>query len=163
MYYSIPSIIDRTLLTYGLTRCLSSKESACQLRKCRRHGWVQSLGQEDPLGKEMATHSSILAWKTPWAEKPGGLQYIGSQRVRHDWVTQQYSYIPQTTTRKSLTIHKISCPISDLPIYFLLSITAKLYRNKSCVLHNFYKYVTIPSWHYYVNFQGQMKWKIFIK
>ena len=40
--------------------------------------------REDPLEKEMATHSSILAWKIPWMEKPGGLKYIVSQRVRHD-------------------------------------------------------------------------------
>ena len=45
---------------------------------------VQSLGWEDPLGKEMAAHSSTLAWKIPWMEKPGGLQSVGSQRVRHD-------------------------------------------------------------------------------
>jgi len=42
------------------------------------------LGKEDPLEKEMATHSSILAWKIPWAEKPGRLQSMGLQRVRHD-------------------------------------------------------------------------------
>ena len=48
---------------------------------------VQSLGQEDILEKEMATHSSILAWKIPWTEKPGRLQSMGSQRVIHDWVT----------------------------------------------------------------------------
>ena len=46
--------------------------------------WVQSLGQENPLEKEMATHSSILAWKIPWMEEPGGLQSMGSQRVGHD-------------------------------------------------------------------------------
>jgi len=45
---------------------------------------VPSLGQEDPLEKGMATHSSILAWRSPWTEEPGGLQSIGSQRVRHD-------------------------------------------------------------------------------
>ena len=45
---------------------------------------VQSLGWEDPLEKEMATHSSILAWKSSWTQKPSGLQSIGSQRVRHD-------------------------------------------------------------------------------
>ena len=42
---------------------------------------VRSLGQEDPLEKEMTTHSSILAWRTPWTEEPGGLQSMGSQRV----------------------------------------------------------------------------------
>ena len=45
---------------------------------------VQSLGQEDPLEKEMATHSSILAWRIPWTEDPDGLQSKRSQRVRHD-------------------------------------------------------------------------------
>ena len=45
--------------------------------------WVQSLDWEDPLEKGMATHSSILAWRIPWAEEPGGLQCIGLQRVRH--------------------------------------------------------------------------------
>ena len=45
---------------------------------------VGSLNQEDPLEKEMATHSSSLAWKIPWKEEPGGLQYMESQRLRHD-------------------------------------------------------------------------------
>ena len=45
---------------------------------------VQSLGQEDPLEKEMATHASILAGRIPWTEEPGGLQSMGLQRVRHD-------------------------------------------------------------------------------
>ena len=49
-----------------------------------RETWVQPLGQEDPLEKEMATHSNILAWRIPWTEEPGGLQSMGSQRVRHD-------------------------------------------------------------------------------
>ena len=48
---------------------------------------VQSLGQEGPLGKGMATHSSIFARRTPWTEEPGGLQFMGSQTVRHDWAT----------------------------------------------------------------------------
>ena len=46
---------------------------------------VRSLGREDRLEKEMTTHSSTLAWKIPWTEKPGRLQSMGSQRVRHDW------------------------------------------------------------------------------
>ena len=49
-----------------------------------RETWVQSLGQEDLLEKEMATHSSILAWKIPWMEEPGRLQFMGSQRVGDD-------------------------------------------------------------------------------
>ena len=46
--------------------------------------WVRSLGQEDPLEKGMATHSSILVWRIPWTEEPGRLQSMGSQRVRQD-------------------------------------------------------------------------------
>ena len=46
--------------------------------------WVQSLGQEDPLEKGMATHSSILAWRIPWTEEPGGLQSMRSQRAGHN-------------------------------------------------------------------------------
>ena len=46
--------------------------------------WVRSLGQEDPLEKEMATHSSTLPWKIPWTEEPGRLQPMGWQRIGHD-------------------------------------------------------------------------------
>ena len=53
-----------------------------------------SLGQEDPLEKKMSTHSSILAWKIPWTEEPGGLQSMGSQRVGHDWATNTHICIP---------------------------------------------------------------------
>ena len=57
--------------------------------------------REDPLEKEMATHSSILAWRTPWTEEPGGLQSIGLQRVGHNWVT-------------SLTMLSASCEMPGL-------------------------------------------------
>ena len=56
--------------------------------------WVRSRGRDDPLEKEMATHSSTLAWKIPWTEEPGRLQSIGSQRVRHDWTTSlQFGFL----------------------------------------------------------------------
>ena len=55
--------------------------------------WVQSLGWEDPLEKEMATHYSILAWRIPWAEEPGGLQSMGLQRVGHNWATHTHTHI----------------------------------------------------------------------
>ena len=51
--------------------------------------WVQSLGQEDPLEKGMATHSSILVWRIPWTEEPGRLQSMGLQRVGHDQETER--------------------------------------------------------------------------
>ena len=51
--------------------------------------WVRSLGWEDPLEEGMATHSSTLAWGIPWTEEPGGLQSMGSRRVRHDLASKQ--------------------------------------------------------------------------
>ena len=54
--------------------------------------WVQSLGWEDPLEKRMATHSSILAWRTPWTEEPGQLQSMGLQRIGHDLGTNTYTH-----------------------------------------------------------------------
>ena len=54
---------------------------------------VRSPGWEDPLEKEMATHSSTLAWKIPWTEEPGRLQSMGLQRVGHDWATEQQEHI----------------------------------------------------------------------
>ena len=51
--------------------------------------WVRFLGQEDPLEKEIATHSSILAWRIPWTEEPGRIQFMGSQELRHDLATKQ--------------------------------------------------------------------------
>ena len=63
------------------------KSLVAQMVKClpaMQETWVQSLGWEDPLQKEMATHSSTLAWKIPWTEEPGRLQSMGSQRVGHD-------------------------------------------------------------------------------
>ena len=53
---------------------------------------VQSLGWEDPLEEEMATHSSVLAWEIPWTEEPLELQSAGSQRVRHDLATKQQQH-----------------------------------------------------------------------
>ena len=63
-----------TSLVAQTVECLSTMQET----------WVQSLGWEDPLEKEMATHSSILAWRIPWTEEPGGLQSMGSQRVGLD-------------------------------------------------------------------------------
>ena len=68
---------------WGFPVGTSGKEPACQ---CGRYETrVQPLGQEDPLEKEMATHSSILAWRIPWRKEPGRLQSTGLQRVGHDW------------------------------------------------------------------------------
>ena len=58
---------------------------------------VWSLGQEDPLEEGKTTYSSILAWRIPWTEEPGGLQSIGSQRVEHDWRDLEYTHATLTT------------------------------------------------------------------
>ena len=77
------------LVAQGLRICLPIQET-----------WVQSWGGEDPLEKEMATHSSILAWKIPWTEELGGLQSMGLQRFRHNLVSKQHSlsYVPNKRT-----------------------------------------------------------------
>ena len=67
------------MLSGGLPGSSDGKASACNAGT-----WVQSLGQEDPLQKEMATHSNTFAWKIPWMEDPGRLQAMGSQRVGHN-------------------------------------------------------------------------------
>ena len=89
-----------------------------------RETWVRSLGREDPLEKEMATHSSISAWRIPWTQEPGGLQSTGLQRVGHDWAT---------SLTHSLTLYKQenlqvwvlkSVTFADLPLYQLLTINS---------------------------------------
>ena len=60
----------------------------------KQESWVRSLDREDPLEEEMATHSSILAWRIPWTEKPGGLQSMGLQRDGYDLATKQQPYKP---------------------------------------------------------------------
>ena len=65
----------------------------------KQETWVQSLGWEDPLEKEMATHSSILAWETPQLEEPGGLQSTGSQRIRHHLASKHIKHcMPNSNT-----------------------------------------------------------------
>ena len=61
-----------------------SSSSVVKNLPAKQETWVQSLDQEDSLRKEMATHSSILAWSIPWTAEPGRLQSVGSQRVRHN-------------------------------------------------------------------------------
>ena len=76
----------------SLTDLASSPPRLCNLQMAQtvknllvmRETWARSLGGEDPLEKDTATHSSVLAWCIPWTEEPGGLQSLGSQRVGHD-------------------------------------------------------------------------------
>ena len=67
----------------------------CQCRKLKERQ-APTLGQEDPLEEGMATHSSILAWRIPWREEPGGLQSMKSQRAGHDWINLAGTWINET-------------------------------------------------------------------
>ena len=80
---SIFVFMDTIPSTYRASLVAQTVKHLPTMRETR----VQSLGREVPLEKEMATHSSILAWKIPWMEEPGRLQSMGSQIVGHDWVT----------------------------------------------------------------------------
>ena len=73
-----------SLSIYHAVMCASLVAQRLKHLPVMQETWVRSLGREDPLEKQMATHSSILAWRIPWMEEPGGLQSTGSQRVGHD-------------------------------------------------------------------------------
>ena len=79
--------IDKLLHTMGFP-----DGSDCKNLPSMQETWVLSLGWEDALEKGMATHSSILAWRIPWTEESGGLQFTGLQRVEHNWMTK-HTYI----------------------------------------------------------------------
>ena len=88
--WGVSTIVSSSRLGFGLWFCLLRASLLAQRVKCLpalRDTQVRSLVWEDPLEKEMATHSSILAWRIPWTEEPGRLQSMGSQRVRHEWAT----------------------------------------------------------------------------
>jgi len=87
-----PKIIIYSSSITSLLASLVAQTVKCQ--PAMWETWVQSLGQEDTLEKEMATHSSTLAWKIPWTGEPGGLQSMGWQRVGHDWATSLTHHIP---------------------------------------------------------------------
>ena len=86
--------------------------------------WVRSLSQEDPLEKEIATHSSIRAWRIPWMEEPGGLQSMGSQRVGHDWVTSlHFHFLCQRSAAfiyMDLFLSSLFCSINYLCIFLVI-------------------------------------------
>ena len=93
---------------------------------------VPPLGWEDPLEKGMATHSSILAWSIPWTEEPGGLQSIGSQRIRHErsnWACTCPRRSPQSTEQSSLCYAVL---YRRSPVCCFLSLLSPLFLISSC-------------------------------
>ena len=90
-----------------------------------RETWVWSLGQEDPLEKEMAMHSSTLAWKIPWTQKPGGPQSMGSQRIRHNWATSLSLYCSVAKSCPTLSCNLQTRDSLSFTIFWnLLTLTA---------------------------------------
>ena len=86
-----------------------------------RETWVWSLGQEDPLVKEMAAHSSVLAWKIPWTEEPGRLQSMGLQRLGYDWATSLTYLTPCGQTYVLLTTSSpLQAPVNWTHSYHIL-------------------------------------------
>ena len=87
--------------------------------------WVQSLDQEDPLGKDMTTHSSILAWEIPWTEEPGGPQSMGTQRVGHDWARKLHASLWVESDINTLKTPRVkdlfSISSHPWPVCFILS------------------------------------------
>ena len=87
---------------------------------------VLSLGWEDPLEKEMATHSNTLVWKIPWTEEPGRLQFMGLQRVRHDWATSRsrldlrcVMQILCCGARTLVVMHQLRCSTWRISVHLL--------------------------------------------
>ena len=79
-------------LRKGFPGGASSKGSICQCRRHERHGFNRWVGK-DPLEEKMASHSSILAWRIPWTQGPGGLQSMGPQRVEHNWAQPSFCFL----------------------------------------------------------------------
>ena len=103
-HHQVPSVLSRFLPIWA---------TVAQRLKClpaMRETGVWSLGREDPLEKEMATHSSILAWRIPWTEELGGLQSTGLQRVGPDWATSLHYLEGNPARDSSLMLFLSSCP-----------------------------------------------------
>ena len=110
---------------------------------------VWTLGWEDPLEKEMATHSSILAWRIPWTEEPGGLPSTGLQRVGHDWATSLHFNLlePQCYYFQSTVLLTLFLSFTFPFTNFFISVLFK-YIFVLPLLFSFFLYVYIhrPSW-----------------
>ena len=148
-------------LLIGLPRWHSGQESPCQ---CRRHwqGQETSLGQEDPLEAERATCSSILIWRIPRTEEPGGLQSMGLQRVRHNWATEHTHVLNKvkkfllSPCFMSMRYTKVSCctsPLGALSLFHWQG-DAPQALNTQCPHATMFP-LTQPSW-----YQSWKEWEL---
>ena len=130
------TLIFRICPIHGIL--LSNQKEMNQRTSCNAGNQVQSLGQEDPLEKGMATHSSILAWRIPWTEEPGGLLSMELQRVGHDWVT--------FTQRASLVIQwlRICLALQGTPVWSLVQEDSTCLGATKPVCHNYWAWVPQP-------------------
>ena len=83
-----PVVLVLSLFQFGVSLVAQKVKNLPAVQETQ----VCSMGWEDSLKKGMATYSSILAWRIPWTEEPGGLQFMGSQRVRHDWMAHTFTF-----------------------------------------------------------------------
>ena len=111
-----------------------------------RETWVRSLGREDPLEKEMETHSSIPAWKIPWTEETGERQFMRSQRVRHDWAT---------SLSLSLSKHNIRWVLTD-DCTRGTTTRSKIQNTSNGLLLS--TYLPCPGSHWSVSITAQEQW-----
>ena len=105
---------------------------------------VWTLGWEDPLEKEMETHSTVLSWKIPWTEAPGGLQSLGSRRVRHDWEFMQMTLVVGLSYMAFIMLKCISSTL-NLLTFFLSCMDTELYKIL-CICCRFLSF-TVLMWY----------------
>ena len=124
--YILRSRITGSYGNSGFPRWHFGKEPACQCRRCKRHGFSPWMGRS--LEKETAIHSSTLTWEIPWTEEPGGLQSLGSQRVRYAWAMKHQQTFIQHGPRPG-ALHLI------YEMLFIFSET-QLKRRRLSLLHH---------------------------
>ena len=121
--YNMVTIFDNTVLYNWNLLTTSLVAQMVKNLPVMQETWVWSLGWEDPLEKGLATHSSILAWRIPWKEKPGGLQSMVSQRIGYDWASNTFTFFPlkgsyQPKKKKKINYKRQMCEV-DMLISFM--------------------------------------------
>ena len=117
---------------------------------------LQSLGQEGPLEKGMASHSSILAWTIPWTEEPGGLQSRGSQRVGHDWAKNTFTYSDRLSTYKAASyINPRNTYNRNLHKFCLARLSISSKAKKRVIIKIFYSFIPTCNYRNFISWPMQ--------
>ena len=133
---------DRSHLEVGNWACLVAQ--MVKNPPAAQEIWVQSLGLEDLLEKEMATHSSILAWRIPQTEEPDRLQSMGSQRVGHDRVTNIFT-LKLVITQIPLVWHSYQC--NKYKVFFFIFFLFSFHRTCSSACKSLWVWIILTGWH----------------